>query len=485
MAFLSLFICLIFKEWFALVPIGVTAFSSFGLGQILYRILQKKGAKTHLWDAMVIAALGWLFCSIIGAIPIYWIALERLPFVPSENLEIFANPINALFESFSGFTSTGLTLFQSEGSLPYILQWWRSFLQWVGGIGLVVFVLSLTHLNRVGYQLYYAEAHTEQMSSNITKTAHLISMIYFSYTFLAFLLFFLFGMSWWEALNHSFTVISTGGFTLSSENFRIYGPSLQFIAVLMMLMGSISFSLHFQIIRHRNWRMIIKNKQHLLFFACLIIGIFFVICLNLWVKEVAAFNSVIFEWISALTTCGYSTLSLSSFSPMVKLFLIFGMFLGGPTGSTTGGLKMQRILYLFSGFYLRLKSLTEPKEKQITYEYQPLKKPRSQEPPGIDLPKSAKSERLFTAAIFFFLWCFTLLVGWFLFLKWTFQNPLDALFEVTSAMSNVGLTSGLITPELPIGGKMLLMGLMWIGRLEIIPAVVLILSFPLSMRKGK
>ncbi len=463
-----------------------TAFFSFGIGQILYRCFRKKSETTHLWDAMITAALGWLCCSVIAAIPIYWISLERLSaHISSDILVTFADPINALFEAFSGFTSTGLTMLQSQGPFPHILDWWRSFLQWVGGMGLVIFVLSLTHLNRVGYQLYYAEAHTEQMSNNITKTAHLIFLIYFFYTLIAFLLFFFFGMSLWEALNHSLTVISTGGFTLSHENFRIYSTPLQIIAVLMMFIGSISFSLHFQIIRHGNWKVIMRNKQHLLFLTCIIFGILLIVCLNLWTQKKAKFGPTIFEWISALTTCGYSTTPLSSFSPMIKLFLIFGMSLGGTTGSTAGGLKMQRVLYLFSGLHLRLKNLTQQRENQIICDYQISKKTKTHKPSGVNFSKNGKNDQLFIAAIFFFLWIFTLLLGWFLFLKWSSQEPLEALFEVASAMSNVGLTSGLINPEFPIGGKVLLMGLMWIGRLEIIPVLILISSFPISIKKKK
>jgi len=161
-----------------------------------------------------------------------------------------------------------------------------------------------------------------------------------------------------------------------------------------------------------------------------------------------------------------------------------GMFIGGATGATCGGLKIRRLIHLLSGVLLRVRTITQKKEKQITGEYCPSKKPRRIEPPGVDLPKKEQSERLYTASVLFFLWTFTLLMGWFLILRWTPQaHALNALFEVTSAMSNVGLTSGLLTPDFPPFGKCIFMFLMWIGRLEIIPAIILFLSVPMTLRR--
>ena len=133
---------------------------------------------------------------------------------------------------------------------------------------------------------------------------------------------------------------------------------------------------------------------------------------------------------------------------------------------------------------LRLKTLTQKKEKQITDHYRSTKDPLNSEPPGVDLPKTEQSERLYTAGVLFFLWTFSLLIGWFLILKWTPSGQaLDALFEVTSAMSNVGLTSGLLTPEFSSFGKCIFMLMMWIGRLEIIPAIILLLSIPMTLKQ--
>lgn len=480
MAALSLLICVIFNEWEGLIPFTTLAFLSFGLGQIMYRGAQRHRAG-HLWDAMIIAGLGWLLCSLLAAAPIYWISREFLAQgVDSDVLRVFASPLNALFESFSGFTSTGLTMLQKEGPFPHCLEWWRSLLEWIGGLGLVVFILALTHLNNEGFQLYYAEARSEQMTKNITGTAHWIWGIYLTFTAIAFLLFLVAGMPLWEALNHAMTVISTGGFTVTPTNFSGYNLPIQVIALFMMVIAAMSFAVHYRVIRERAFSILWKSTQHRLLYILGIGGGLLVLLLNAWNGMENCKLPSFFEWISALTTCGYNTINLSLFSPMVKLLLIMGMFVGGATGSTAGGLKLRRLLYLVLGITLRISSITTSKEKHITQEL-----PEPKEPPGVDLPKTEQSERLFTASVLFTLWTATLFLGWFLLLKWIPKGrALDALFEVTSSMSNVGLSSGVVHPNLPAICKVIFMFLMWVGRLEIIPALVLVLSLPLIFKKG-
>ncbi len=476
MAGLTLIIGVIYGEWFSLLPFGALGVFSLLLAQIMYR-LTKKAKAAHLWDAMVIAGISWIICSVLAAIPFCWVSAIRIKEgIDSEVLHIFAQPINALFESFSGFTSTGLTMMQKEGSFPHTLQWWRSLLEWIGGLGLIVFILALTHLNKQGFQLYYAEARSEQMTKNIEGTAHWIWGIYLIFTFIGFLLFLVSGMPLWESINHAMTVISTGGFTLTETSFQGYSLSIQIIAMFMMLIGSISFAVHYRVICEKNFGILWKSMQHRLLYIFAIGGGFLVLLLNYWNGSSGQYANSFFEWVSALTTCGFSTMDLSFFSPMVKLFLIMGMFVGGATGSTVGGLKIRRVIYLVSGVFLRMLSITTQKEKVITQKQEKL----TNEPPGVILPSTAKSERLITAEVLFSLWTATLFVSWFLILRWVPKGrALDALFEVTSAMSNVGLSSGIINSDFPTAGKWLFMFLMWMGRLEIIPALVILLTLPL------
>lgn len=477
MAVTAFAIGLIFQEWFALIPFGVVAASSFAIGQILF--WSTKGAKAgHLWDAMVIAGLGWLVCSLICSIPFIWISHIQLSSgVESEVLKVFRNTVNALFESVSGFTSTGLTMMQREGPFPHVLQWWRSMLEWVGGLGLIVFILALGHLNKGGYQLYYAEARSEKMTRNIHQTALWICGIYSIFTVIALGLFLGLSMDPWDALNHALTVVSTGGFTVSQTNFHGYSTAIQIVAMFMMLIAAISFAIHYRVIREGELSALIKDSQHRLLYVLAFGGGGLVLLLNAWNGLKGHQVEAFFEWVSALTTCGFSAMNLALFPPMVKLLLVMGMFVGGATGSTVGGLKLRRLIYLVSGVVLRVFAITTSKEKYTSKS----SSEKGEGPPGVDLPHSAKSERLFTAEVLFSLWASTLFLGWFLILKWVPSgHALDALFEVTSAMSNVGLTSGIVQPEIPVCGKWIFIFLMWMGRLEIIPAIILLLTLPIT-----
>lgn len=480
MAAATLVIGIIYEEWLSLLPFGILALFSLAVGQLMYRSTQRAKA-AHLWDAMVIAGVSWLLCSVLTAVPFYWISHVSLKSgIDSEVLKIFSVPINALFEAVSGLTSTGLTMMQHEGPFPYVLQWWRSLLEWVGGLGLVVFILALTHLNKQGFELYYAEARSEKMTKNIEGTAHWIWGIYLIFTFIGGVLFFASGMPLWDSINHAMTVISTGGFTLTKDNFQEYAIATQVIAIFMMLIGAMSFAVHYRIIREKNFGILWKSMQHRLLYFFAIGGGLLTFLLNIWNGNNTHWLYPFFEWVSALTTCGYSTMNLSLFSPMVKLFLIMGMFIGGTTGSTAGGLKLKRMIYLVSGVFLRILSITPKKEKVITKKQGKM----TDEPPCVALPSTEKSERLVTAEVLFTLWATPLFLAWFLILRYVPKGrALDALFEVTSAMSNVGLSSGIVHPELPSFAKVIFMFLMWVGRLEITPALVLVLTLPMIFKK--
>ncbi len=458
-------------EWFAVLPFTALALVVWSIGYLLYRVYFVHHEKLHLWDAMVIAALGWLSCSFAGALPFYWLGKLALPSTEMHLLSQFAN---ALFESFSGFTSTGLSILQDPELLPLTLQWWRSLTQWIGGIGLIVFMLSLTSLRLEGYELYYAEARSDAIGKNISATAQFIILTYTILTFIGFTLFWALGMPMWNALNHAMTVISTGGFSLHSSNIKEYPLHLQIASMILMVLGSISFVVYHQMFREKKWKALCKNLEHRFFIAILMIGAVCTALVNIWNQYTITLDESIFQWVSALTTCGFSTVALDTFPSMTKVLLIAAMFIGGTTGSTVGGLKCLRILYLLSGIHLRLTTITKHKEKTILKGYRAKTKSQAAE---VDLPKTERSNRLYAAGVLFFLWIITLFLGWFFLLKHTpAQNPLSVLFDVASALNNVGLSSGIIT-TLPPHGKYIVITIMWLGRLEIVPALILFLSF--------
>jgi len=428
---------------------------------------------------MISVALGWLLCPLFGALPYICIAkvLIAKGFVSSA-LVSMANPLNAIFEAFSGFTSSGLTMITKTSELPHILQWLRSFQQWVGGVGLIIFVLSLIEPNTEEFQLYFVETKSKGYKKSILKTTRSIIIIYSFFTIIGLLLFLIAGMPLWQAINHSLSAISTGGFTITDDSFKGYSIIIKCISIFIVILGAMSFSVHYKIFVQKKILEFWKNIQTRVFYLLLIIGSGFLILIN---YQNLKYLEYIFQWVSSLATCGFHTTNIAKFTLATKLLMIFAMIIGGCSGSTVGGLKIRRIIFLFQAIILRIRSLTISREKKVLKRKDTSK---NIEPSGVSVPESHKTERLYEASVLFFLWILTLFIGVFLLILLEPENRIiDVFFDVTSAMSNVGLTTGVTTATMHLSSKIVMIFLMWIGRLEIIPILVLSLSFFYSLSK--
>src|SRR3989304_444503 len=160
MSIITVLVSLIFKEYFSIMPLLITAAINLAIAQILYRLFFNPSI-SHLWDTMISISLAWLFCPLFASLPILWISKVYVSIVPNcFSCVILKEPLNAIFEAFSGFTSTGLSMVNSPFDLPKTIQWLRSFQQWIGGVGLIIFVLSLIEPNTEEYQFYFSESKT-------------------------------------------------------------------------------------------------------------------------------------------------------------------------------------------------------------------------------------------------------------------------------------------------------------------------------------
>lgn len=469
-AFFSIFIALIFKEYFALETLIFGFLVYLSLGQFFYRSFSKQ-KRTNIWDSMIIAALGWFLCSVAASFLYFFISRSSPDFYLGN--AVFKSYINSLFESFSGFTSTGLTMVDRPEELSYVLQWIRSMQSWIGGIGLIVFVISIIEPKREEYSLYFAEGRSEQIGKNITQTTQKIWKIYFSYTIVIGFLFFLSDMPLWDSVNHAMTSIATGGFSVSNVSFEKYSISSKIIAIFAMVIGCTSFCLHYRLIVNRSFSKFFKSKQHLMLFFLLISGSLILIFLDRVLKMDLGYLSSTFQWFSALSTCGFRVVNVKELLPFVKLFLIFAMIIGGSSGSTSGGIKIRRFINLFSGFFLRI---TKESGKEIVKDIKE-SAVSEREVTDVEFPKSEKTFRLYSSTILFSLWIIFILISWFLVLILTEGNrPLNVLFDITSAIGNVGMSTGVVSPSLSIFPKIIFIFLMWLGRLEIIPIFILFIS---------
>lgn len=473
-------IALLFEEFFALIPLLCTTCISLIIGQLLYRVFYSP-RMCHLWDAMIIAALAWIVIPVIGSIPYYGLVVGGISRGEFESSILYMSQLpNVLFESFSAFTSTGMSVIDDPQSFPKSFQFWRSFCCWIGGTGLIVFVLSMTQPGSGQFRLYYSEARNDSIGENVRETAKIIAKIYAFYTCIGIIAYYFAGMPFWEAINHSMTSVSTGGFTLLSSSFATYNASIKWIGILLMLIGAISFAIHYKVIQERKFSLLLSDQQQFIFILCIVTG-----CLGSFLLEFFGMYTlpaldIFFNFVSAITTCGYSASPIAAYVPNTKLILIFAMLLGGCAGSTAGGIKIQRFYDLLEGVYARMRSMTEERERFITAVQSRKTAPKAER---FGLPMGPRAERLYAAGILLTMWMVSTFLGWFFMLiAVPEKKALDAFFEVFSAMSNAGLATNVMSADFSTYGKSVYIILMWIGRLEILPAVILLWSILFPFR---
>jgi trk system potassium uptake protein TrkH len=477
MALLSIPICFIFQEYFALPSFVLVATLSLGIGQFLYRRYRQRKAIRYR-QTLVIVALGWAIIFAFGTIPYLSIAeAQEFGTNPEATLVVYQNIWNALFESISGFTSTGLTMVRDSSQLPHSLQWWRSFSQWVGGIGLIVLTLSVLEPSNNVYQLYSAETREEQLAPTLRETAQEIGKIYLLYTAASVLLLRLAGMPLWAAINHGLCGMATGGFAITGSSFQNYGPVLQTAMIPIMVLGAISFATHSRIIRHREFSGLWRHTRYQLLWLLLVVGTGLILLERYWLVGAWQWIDSAFQWVSALTTCGFSTVDLSAWGPTTQIFMTLAMFFGAISGSTVGGLKLDRVAVLYKSVVWHLRLIYHESPEELRYEVD-----------GQLLSETEAHRQLNSVVVLAMLWLAALGIGTLVLFHVTRgQFSLgNTLFECASALGTSGLSVGIAQPDLFWLGKLVLMLLMWLGRLEIVAVLVLFawLTRPVKVALG-
>lgn len=449
---------LVFQEFFALGPVIITAGVFLFLGGVMY-FLGRNAGETNFKDAMITAAVGWLLVSVIGSIPFLYMSEYGI----GEGMI----PVDAVYESFAGWTGTGFSMILNEEKIPYTLQFWRSLTQWIGGVGVIVLTLAILARPGTGsFTLYKSETREEKMHPSILSTVKTIWWIFILYTILGIILFYLSGMPLWEAINHCMTGLSTGGFSITDESMMHYGYWTQLSIMIMMILGAIAFVAHNNLLRGRI-KKFVNDPQVKALFVIIAMGGFILTMVNYFsLNYISFFQSLresFFQYISALTCTGFYSVNISVWSDTAKLILSLAMIIGGAAGSTAGGIKLFRAVLLSKGVFWRTRqSISTPRR---FFSYKLGKKFLSS-----DEWKNEVNE----AAVISFLWAFFLFAGILAFsIIMPHHDVIDIVFEICSAQGNVGLSSGITGPAMPASAKVVMMFNMWIGRLEIIPIVVL------------
>ncbi len=424
---------------------------SMSIGYIL-KIKFSDNINLKLKHGMIIAALAWLWAALMGSICLMY--ATDISF------------LNAYFESMSAWTGSGLSMYTNVQILPQSVLFLRSLEQWVGGLGVVIVVIGiLIRPGTAAARLYKAEAREEKIKPSIANTVRTIWWIYLFYTILGIVLYILAGMSLFDAINNCFTNLSTGGMSIKNDNIGFYNSvPITIITILLMILGGTSFLVHYKALKGKIWD-VFRDIQ---FQAMLIIVAVFSIML-FTVSHFTSLNSI-FYIVSALSCTGSNTEPVSimfGWTDYTKVILIVCMIIGMAAGSTTGALKLIRVVTLIKGIYWEVVKVLSPEGSVF---------------PRKISGKTVKDAEIKEAGSYTFLYLFFILIAWFIFMSYGYGG-IDSLFEIASAQGNVGLSVGITGPTMPTIPEILLIIGMWIGRIEIIPALVLLKgSFDLFKR---
>jgi trk system potassium uptake protein TrkH len=391
-----------------------------------------------------------------------------------------------------------------EPSLPRAIQWWRSFIQWVGGVGVVVLTVSI--LSRPGsgsYALYRSEAREEKIHPSVVSTVRTVWQLVLGYTLLSFLL--LFGAIlasdsgyaaslplWevaWQALNHAMTGLTTGGFSVTDNSIATYdAPLVEAVLLPIMILGAIAFPVHYVILRHRSVRELVADLQTRWLFLLLAFGVVVLSGQNVLsvsaTSEAFATQSFLpfevptldtihldairdstFQWVSALTCTGFQSAPIGRWVAGAKVMVVGAMVLGGAAGSTVGGIKLIRGYTIARGIVWQFSRVFLPKNAVVTARIG-----------DRTLDRDAMEREFSEAAIVTLLWLLILATSSLVLVNLAAPefSYADALFEVASAQGNVGLSSGITGPTMSRAAEGMFILNMWVGRLEIIPVLVFI-----------
>jgi trk system potassium uptake protein TrkH len=482
---LSVLVSLVWREYYAIPALLVSGAIPLVVGWML-KMLFDDAADPGKLHGMMIAASGWFFVGLFGALPFFLIAwtisldpvlldAPNLTGRAADTVYAFRNPVNAIFESMSGFTGTGLTMTDDESALPATLQWWRSFIEWIGGVGVIVLTTAI--LARPGsgsLTLYESEARSEKIHPSIVSTVRTIWWIFLLFTFISIVILWLAGMPTWDAINHAMTGLATGGFSITDNSIGTYDSVVIDFALLpVMILGSIAFPIHYLILQGQ-LKNFYTDLQTRWVFGSFGLGTS-LLTITLWANNTyetlfSAFRYGVFQFVSAASCTGFQTAGTlgTTWAPEGQLLVTLGMVIGAAAGSTVGGIKLIRVLTLAKGTAFR-----------ITNVFYPSAAIRSFRLDGRTLTDAEASQEFEEAAIVSFLWIVFLGIGILALLAvlptgsegYTLAN---VIFEVASAQDNVGLSSGITGPEMPTVVKVMFLFNMWIGRLEIIPVLVLL-----------
>ena len=453
---MPLAVAVIYREWDMILPMASVPAALFLLGTLLSRV-PRRDREPHLSTALMSVALIWLVCALASALPF--------------TLGLGVPYLDGVFEAMSGWTDTGMTMMRSIEDLPRTLLFWRSLMQWLGGIGIVAFTVAMA--SRTGltqFRLYRSEGRSEALMPSAVATGLEMWKIYLVLTIASIGLILLSGVSPWDAVNIALTAISTGGFSVHSGGIPFYNnPFLEILIVPVMIAGALPFKLYYSLYRRRKVRFF-DDQQARLLFMLIALGILVItwdlITLS-GIDIVTAVRQGLFMAAAAVTSTGFQTATPGEWASVTVLFLSMLIAIGGASGSTAGGIKLSRVVLGFQGLLWWFRRMFVSGKVLVPFRYE-----------GRVIPKNVAELEVSRNMLVIMLYFLMIFIGTVLVMHLQ-PTPFDSssvIFDVVSAACNNGMTTGFVSPDMDGPAKILFIVVMWIGRLEVIPVIVLFMG---------
>ncbi|MBW2477703.1 MAG: TrkH family potassium uptake protein [Deltaproteobacteria bacterium] len=431
-------------------------------GGLLYRFCRSE-RDLSVRDGFAVVTFGWTFFALFGS----------LPFVFSGAIPSF---LDAFFETMSGFTTTGSTILTNIEAIPESLLLWRSMTQWLGGMGIIVLSLAILPMLGVGgMQLFKAEVPgptADRLKPRIQDTAKLLWGVYVLLTSAEIILLMLGNMSFFDALNHAFTTMATGGFSTRNASVAAYDSAfIDWVITVFMFLAGINFSLHYLALRGRVLDYV-RNEEFRFYVTLTLFGIVLITLFNMGSSYDSILDSLrfsAFQVVSILTTTGFGTADYELWPVLCQYLLVIGMFVGGCAGSTGGGMKVARILLLFKHAHVQVYRLIHPRAVRL-----------------VKLADRPVDKEVMQSILGFFALYMGVFVAASLIMAGTGMDLTSAGAAVIATLGNIGPGLGSVGPtdnfaDVPAIGKIVLTLCMLLGRLELF--TVLVLVFPTFWRK--
>ncbi len=440
------------NDWNALL---FTGSGIIAVGIVLFLLTHEDKFEVKKRESFIIVGIGWIVMSLFGA----------LPFVVHGSIPSYTD---AFFETMSGFTTTGASILNDIEAMPHGLLFWRSLTQWFGGMGIIVLSLAILPILGIGgMQLFVAEVPgptKDKIHPRVRETAKRLWGIYAALTLAETLLLMLGGMTFFDAINHSFTTMATGGYSTKQASIAYFtSPFIQYVIIVFMFLAGMNFTLHYFWIHGKFGRL--KRDDELKFYALVIFGVSLVIAIDLFSQHHGglekSFRDSLFQTVSTVTTTGYVTSDYESWGPFYQILFFILLFAGGCAGSTGGGIKMVRHRILMKNSALELKRLLHPRAVLL-----------------VRFNGHIVSYEIMSNIIAFAFWYVAIFLFGTLVMSLLGLDFASSIGAVATSLGNVGPGIGTVGPSfnfshVSIAGKWVLSALMLVGRLELFTILII------------